>query len=84
MIEATRYALALLVAWTHLWSSPIGWVGWQSVFAFYTLSGYLMARVLQERYGFSLLGMGAFAVNRVLRPLERHNFLTRGRDGGVR
>jgi peptidoglycan/LPS O-acetylase OafA/YrhL len=67
MIEAPRYALALLVAWTHLWSSPIGWVGWQSVFAFYTLSGYLMTRVLQERCGFSLLGMRAFAINRVLR-----------------
>jgi len=67
MIEATRYALALLVAWTHLWYSPIGWVGWQAVFAFYTLSGYLMTRVLQERYGFSLLGMRAFALNRVLR-----------------
>jgi peptidoglycan/LPS O-acetylase OafA/YrhL len=67
MIEATRYVLALLVAWTHLWSFPIGWIGWQAVFAFYTLSGYLMTRVLQERYGFSLLGMRAFAVNRVLR-----------------
>jgi peptidoglycan/LPS O-acetylase OafA/YrhL len=38
-----------------------------AVFAFYTLSGYLMTRVLNERYGFTAAGTAAFALNRVLR-----------------
>ena len=38
-----------------------------SVFGFYTLSGYLMTRVLNERYGFGWSGTIAFAANRVLR-----------------
>ena len=37
------------------------------IFAFYTLSGYLMTRVLHERNGFSIRGTAAFALNRVLR-----------------
>ena len=43
------------------------WTGQISVFAFYTLSGYLMTRVLNERYGFTTRGIVAFLVNRVLR-----------------
>lgn len=67
MIEIVRYALALIVASTHLWPLGITWSGWQSVFAFYTLSGYLMTRVLHERYGFNASGTAAFLANRVLR-----------------
>jgi len=33
----------------------------------YTLSGYLMTRVLHERYGFTPSGTAAFLINRVLR-----------------
>ena len=69
MIEFCRYVLAAIVAQTHLW--PLGmrmnWAGTVSVFAFYTLSGYLMTRVLNERYGFAIRGTVAFACNRVLR-----------------
>ena len=67
MIEIIRYLLALIVAGTHLWPIEITWAGWQAVFAFYALSGYLMTRVLNERYGFARTGIAGFLVNRVLR-----------------
>jgi peptidoglycan/LPS O-acetylase OafA/YrhL len=67
MLEIIRYTLALIVAGTHLWPIGLTWTGWQAVFAFYALSGYLMTRVLHERYGFTPHGTVAFMVNRVLR-----------------
>src|ERR1700758_4475275 len=67
MRELIRHALPAIVAETHLGPPGIGWSGWQAVFAFYTLSGYLMTRVLNERYGFSIRGTVAFLLNRVLR-----------------
>src|SRR5579884_1233542 len=67
MIEVARYALAALVAQTHLWPQGADWMGQIAVFAFYTLSGYLMTRVLNTRYGFTWSGTGAFAINRILR-----------------
>ena len=51
----------------HIWPLGVPWLAWESVFAFYTLSGFLMTRVLHERYGFSPIGIGRFALNRVLR-----------------
>ena len=54
MIEASRYVLAMIVAQTHLWPQGPDGPGQISVFAFYTLSGYLMTRVLNERYGFTI------------------------------
>lgn len=67
MIEIVRYLLALVVAETHLWPVGVNWAGWQAVFAFYALSGYLMTRVLHQRYGFAWAGTAAFLANRVLR-----------------
>jgi peptidoglycan/LPS O-acetylase OafA/YrhL len=67
MIEISRYVLAAMVAQTHLWPQGAGWTGQICVFAFYTLSGYLMTRVLNERYGCAIRGTAAFALNRVLR-----------------
>lgn len=67
MIEIVRYVLAMIVAETHVWGAGPGWTAHQSVFAFYTLSGYLITRVLNTRYGFSFGGFFAFAVNRILR-----------------
>ena len=67
MFEIMRYLLALIVADTHLWPVGWGWSGWQAVFGFYTLSGYLMTRVLHERYGFAWSGTVAFLANRMLR-----------------
>jgi len=67
MIEISRYILATMVAQTHLWPLGVAWTGNIAVFAFYTLSGYLMTRILNERYGFSARGTVAFLLNRVLR-----------------
>jgi peptidoglycan/LPS O-acetylase OafA/YrhL len=67
MFEVARYILAVVVAATHLSPIGFGWSGWQAVFGFYTLSGYLMTRVLHQRYGFEWSGTAAFLVNRVLR-----------------
>jgi peptidoglycan/LPS O-acetylase OafA/YrhL len=67
MIEISRYILATIVAQAHLWPFVAAGTGSIAVFAFYTLSGYLMTRVLNERYGFSPRGTVAFLLNRVLR-----------------
>ena len=67
MFEIARYLLTLIVADTHLWPVGFGWSRWQAVFGFYTLSGYLMTRVLHERYCFAWPGTAAFLANRVLR-----------------
>ncbi len=67
MIEIARFVLAAIVAQTHLMPFHDEWLGQQAVFAFYTLSGYLMTRVLNTRYGFSATGTVAFLLNRVLR-----------------
>jgi peptidoglycan/LPS O-acetylase OafA/YrhL len=67
VIAIARYLLAVVVVQTHLWPTGTDWTGQISVFAFYTLSGYLMTRVLNERYGFTVAGRAAFLVNRVLR-----------------
>jgi peptidoglycan/LPS O-acetylase OafA/YrhL len=70
VIELGRFVLSLLVAQAHLYplNAPWApWLAWMSVFGFYTLSGYLMTRVLNERYGFGWSGTIAFAANRVLR-----------------
>jgi len=67
MIEVTRYILAMIVAQTHLGPLGSSWPASIAVFAFYTLSGYLMTRVINERYGFSARGTAAFLLNRVLR-----------------
>lgn len=67
MIEISRYILAIVVAQTHLWPKGQEWTGQIAVFAFYTLSGYLMTRVLNTRYGFTWGGTGRFVLNRILR-----------------
>jgi peptidoglycan/LPS O-acetylase OafA/YrhL len=67
VIEISRYILAAIVAQTHLWPQAAAWSGEIAVFAFYTLSGYLMTRVLNTRYGFTWMGTGRFIVNRILR-----------------
>jgi peptidoglycan/LPS O-acetylase OafA/YrhL len=67
VIEISRYILAIAVAQTHLWPRGQNWTGQIAVFAFYTLSGYLMTRVLNARYGFTWGGTGRFILNRILR-----------------
>ena len=58
MFGTLRFVLAVLVVVGHLYR-PI-WIGAFAVSGFYTVSGYLMCLVLNERYGFSLRGFRAF------------------------
>lgn len=67
MIEYTRFLLSCVVLEAHIWPLDVPWLAWQSVFAFYTLSGYLMTRVLVERYGFGPRNFVRYMANRVLR-----------------
>jgi peptidoglycan/LPS O-acetylase OafA/YrhL len=67
VIEVSRYVLALIAVEVHLWPLGASWTGHVAVFAFYTLSGYLMTKVLNESYGFSTWGTVTFLINRVLR-----------------
>jgi peptidoglycan/LPS O-acetylase OafA/YrhL len=67
LLELTRFLLSCIVLEAHIWPLHIPWLAWQSVFGFYTLSGFLMVRVLRERYGFGWWNFGLFVVNRVLR-----------------
>lgn len=65
MFGSLRFVLALLVVAGHL-RHPF-WLGTYAVFAFYTISGYLMCLVLNERYGFQLRGLRSYLLNRFLR-----------------
>jgi peptidoglycan/LPS O-acetylase OafA/YrhL len=67
MLEFTRFGLSVTVLQAHILPLGMPWLAWQSVFAFYTLSGFLMTRVLHQRYGFSAHGFTTFALNRFLR-----------------
>ena len=67
MIEYTRFLLSCIVLEVHIWPLDVPWLAFQSVFAFYTLSGYLMTRVLVERYGFGPRNFVRYMANRVLR-----------------
>ncbi len=65
MLGSVRFVLALLVVATHVgvWI----WPGMYAVFGFYVISGYLMCLVLNQRYGFSVVGFRAYCINRILR-----------------
>lgn len=65
MFGAYRLALALLVAYFHLWDG--NFAGPVAVFAFYSLSGYLMTSVVNERYADGVGGFFRFIANRALR-----------------
>ncbi|MCC6681627.1 MAG: acyltransferase [Phycisphaeraceae bacterium] len=65
MLGAWRLLLALMVVNTHTGVSQ--WPGAFAVFSFYTISGYLMALILNRKYGFTWGGLLRFGLNRVLR-----------------
>jgi peptidoglycan/LPS O-acetylase OafA/YrhL len=62
-----RTFLALLVVVCHLAGGFGEYSGPVAVFAFYTLSGYLITRVVCRTYSNGVEGLGAFAINRFLR-----------------
>lgn len=70
MFGTYRYVLALMVAFAHIHPLLFGrfnWLGVYAVFGFFTLSGYLMTRVLHETYGYSGRGFLRYLTNRALR-----------------
>ena len=62
-----RLMLALFVAVSHLYENMIHGPAAYAVWGFYLLSGYLMALILNEKYGFDFKGVRAFFINRALR-----------------
>lgn len=66
MFGMFRFFLATAVIVMHL-TSITNIAGYQAVFSFYILSGYLMTRVLNETYGFDSKGRSHFLINRALR-----------------
>lgn len=72
MFGSYRTLLALAVVACHLggWSSS----GPFAVFAFYSLSGYLMTRIMAEVYGYNRIGVLRYAINRALRIFPNYWF----------
>lgn len=66
MFGSLRFVLAMLVLYAHAWGQH-GWSGGFAVLAFFTLSGYLMTLIVQEKYGTTVSGLQRFTINRVLR-----------------
>lgn len=71
MLGILRTTLALMVVAHHLFfikHHPSGHaLGTYAVFGFYIISGYLMTRVMNERYHYTRSGRLSFALNRFLR-----------------
>jgi len=65
MFGIFRTALATFVVLEHLGTAP--YLGTYAVFGFYILSGYLMTRIMQKTYGYTLRGLGKYFTNRFLR-----------------
>jgi peptidoglycan/LPS O-acetylase OafA/YrhL len=62
-----RFFLAFLVAISHLWAGMIDGPAAYAVWAFFTLSGYLMTQGLATRYPADRRGLWQYARNRFLR-----------------
>ncbi len=73
MFGTFRFFLAWCVVYVHLWEK-VGYIGVYAVYSFFLLSGYLMARVLNDRYGFDFTGLTRFSINRFLRIYPSYYF----------
>lgn len=65
MFGLFRLYLAMAVVAFHLLRVPA--IGWEAVFTFFTLSGFLMTLIIQRTYGYGPRGFAAFFINRFLR-----------------
>lgn len=65
MFGAYRTMLAVWVVAHHLVGIPA--IGGYAVFAFFTLSGFLMTTVMHKTYGYDRHGAKNYAINRMLR-----------------
>lgn len=70
MFGLFRLYLALAVVAHHVLRIPT--IGNAAVFAFFTLSGFLMTNILARTYGYSPNGVVAYLVNRSLRLLPSY------------
>lgn len=63
-----RFILALCVVIQHSnWKGPSPLPGYDAVHMFFVISGFYMAMVLRQKYGFTQAGIGRFWANRFLR-----------------
>ncbi len=69
MMGLYRIFLSNVVVFVHLWIGSPPWyeLGTVAVFSFFVLSGYLMTMAVNKNYGFSVNGLGRYALNRALR-----------------
>jgi peptidoglycan/LPS O-acetylase OafA/YrhL len=67
MLGTLRFVLAVLVVFNHLWLPTANKLGAHAVTSFYIVSGFLMAKIIQEVYGLSARGFGHYILNRFLR-----------------
>jgi len=65
MFGIYRTFLALLVVAQHIGNVPH--IGAYAVFGFYMLSGYLMTYIVHKNYGYTLVGIYKYGLNRFLR-----------------
>jgi len=65
MFGALRFYLAIVVIFVHF--SAFSGVGWDGIFAFFVMSGYLMTLILHKNYGYTLRGLSTYSINRILR-----------------
>ena len=66
MFGTYRILLALTVVFVHF-TQIADLSGLYAVFGFFVLSGYLMTLIMNETYGYTAAGIGAYALNRFLR-----------------
>ncbi len=62
---ALRFYLAVVVVYVHF--ADFFGIGWDGIFAFFVMSGYLMTLILHKNYGYSLKGIATYGINRILR-----------------
>jgi peptidoglycan/LPS O-acetylase OafA/YrhL len=62
-----RFYFACVVVMSHLWSDAFGSSGSYAVCGFFTISGYVITKVLRENYFQIDNGLRKFWINRVLR-----------------
>lgn len=67
MFGTYRWFLSIMVVYSHLGPFETHAVGYYAVFGFFTLSGYLMTKILSETYLPQPNGMRRYLLNRFLR-----------------
>ena len=72
MFGSFRFILALMVLTTHIGGIEV--VAGIAVWGFFMLSGFLMTAILNNKYGFSPVGLVYYAKSRAMRLLPTYWF----------